>query len=125
VSDDLRSVLSDVPVPDAAAARERVWVSVSTEFASARRVGARRRRVRVAPGLALAVLAGVLMLAVAAGATQPGAAVRGFVVRVLGGDTAPPPRAKIGPLPTGRMLVTSPRGAWIVADDGSRTLLGD
>jgi Tol biopolymer transport system component len=30
----------------------------------------------------------------------------------------------IGPLPRGRMLVTSPRGAWIVARDGSRHLLG-
>jgi dipeptidyl aminopeptidase/acylaminoacyl peptidase len=66
----------------------------------------------------------VLTLAVAAGATQPGAAVRGFVVGVLGGDPAPAPRARIGPLPRGRMLVTSPRGVWIVGRDGSRSLLG-
>jgi Tol biopolymer transport system component len=126
VSDDLRPVLSEVEVPDAAGARERTWEAVSSEFASRPAASAvRRRRMRVAPGLALAVVVGVLMLAVAAGATQPGAAVRGFVVRVLGGDTAPPPRAKIGPLPKGRMLVTSPRGAWVVADDGSRTHLGD
>ena len=78
----------------------------------------------MAPSLAIAVVLGVLMLAVAAGATQPGAAVRGFVVRVLGGDPAPPARARIGPLPPGRMLVTSPRGAWIVGHDGARTLLG-
>ena len=55
---------------------------------------------------------------------QPGAAVRGFVVRVLGGDTPPAPRARIGPLPPGRMLVTSPRGAWVVARRRTRTLLG-
>jgi hypothetical protein len=78
----------------------------------------------VAPGIAVAVVLGVLMLAVAASATEPGAAVRGFVVRVLRGDTPPAPRARIGPLPPGRMLVTSPRGAWVVADDGTRTLLG-
>jgi len=132
VSDDLRAVLADVEVPDAAAARERTRASVAAEFAArpvsdaaaVSRAPRLRRRVRVAPGIAMAVVLGVLMLAVAASATQPGAAVRGFVVRVLGGDTPPAPRARIGPLPPGRMLVTSPRGAWIVGDDGTRTLLG-
>ena len=62
--------------------------------------------------------------AVAAGATQPGAAVRSFVVRVLGGDRPPAPRARIGPLPPGKLLVTSQRGTWVVARDGSRRLLG-
>jgi hypothetical protein len=123
VSDDLRSHLSDVDVPDAAGARERAWASVAAEFAAAP-PARRRSRLRTAPGLAVAVAVGVLMLAVAASATQPGAAVRGFVVRVLGGDVPPAPRARLGPLPRGRMLVTSPRGAWIVAGDGSRTLLG-
>jgi hypothetical protein len=128
VSDDLRALLSEVEVPDAAVARERAWAAVAAEFEArpdASAVAPRvRRRVRVAPGIAVAVVLGALMLAVAAGATQPGAAVRGFVVRVLGGDTPPAPRARIGPLPRGRMLVTSPRGAWIVGDDGTRTLLG-
>ncbi len=130
MSDDLRARLLDVEVPGAAGARERAFASVAAEFAA--RPGSAapsaaprsRPRFRVAPGIAVAVVLGVLMLAVAASATEPGAAVRGFVVRVLGGDTPPAPRARIGPLPPGRMLVTSPRGAWVVADDGTRTLLG-
>ena len=120
--DDLEARLRDVEVPGAPEAGDRAWDAVGAAFASRRPV--RRRGRRLAPGLAVAVVLGVLMLAVAAGATQPGAAVRGFVVRVLGGDPAPAPRARIGPLPPGRMLVTSPRGAWIVGRDGSRTLLG-
>ena len=130
MSDDLRARLLDVEVPGAADARERAFASVAAEFAA--RPGSAapsaaprpRPRFRVAPGIAVAVVLGVLMLAVAASATEPGAAVRGFVVRVLGGDTPPAPRARIGPLPPGRMLVTLPRGAWVVADDGTRTLLG-
>src|SRR4051812_41653874 len=51
--------------------------------------------------------------------------MRSFVVRVLGGERPPAPRARIGPLPAGKLLVTSQRGAWIVAADGSRRLLGD
>ena len=120
--EDLGARLRGAEVPGSAEAGERAWDVVGTAFASRRPV--RRRRRRMAPSLAVAVVLGVLMLAVAAGATQPGAAVRGFVVRVLGGDPAPPPRARIGPLPKGRMLVTSPRGAWIVGHDGARTLLG-
>ena len=120
--EDLGARLRGAEVPGSTEAGERAWDAVGAAFASRRPV--RRRRRRMAPSLAVAVVLGVLTLAVAAGATQPGAAVRGFVVRVLGGDPAPPPRARIGPLPKGRMLVTSPRGAWIVGHDGARTLLG-
>ncbi len=120
--DDLDARLRGVDVPGAPESG-RASVGRRRRGVRARRPVRRRRR-RLAPGLAVAVVLGVLMLAVAAGATQPGAAVRGFVVRVLGGDPAPAPRARIGPLPPGRMLVTSPRGAWIVGRDGSRTLLG-
>jgi len=120
--EDLEARLLGADVPGSAEADERAWDAVGAAFASRRPV--RRRGRRLAPSVAIAVVVGVLMLAVAAGATQPGAAVRGFVVRMLGGDPTPPPRARIGPLPKGRMLVTSPRGAWIVGRDGARTLLG-
>ena len=86
--DDLEARLRGVEVPGSPEAGERAWDAVGAAFASRRPV--RRRRRRMAPSLAVAVVLGVLMLAVAAGATQPGAAVRGFVVRVLGGD----PRAR-------------------------------
>lgn len=127
MSDDpLRRALEGLDVPDATGARDRAWASVAEAFADAqlrveRRPSYRRRRVPVA---ALAVAIALLVAAVAAGATPPGAAVRTFVVRVLGGETPPAPRARIGPLPPGRMLVTSPGGAWVVSRDGSRRLLG-
>jgi hypothetical protein len=133
VSDDpLRRALEAVDVPDAAAARERAWASVAAAFAAqAAPAGARsperRRRARGrgrAPVLVLGVLAVLFAAAVAASASQPGAAVRSFVVRVFGGAPAPAPRARLGPLPRGKLLVTSPRGAWVVSGDGSRRLLG-
>jgi hypothetical protein len=128
VSDGLlRRRLEAIEVPDAAGARERAWDAVAGEFSAAQRRPAGRRsagrRVR-APIAVLAIVVTLFAAAVAASATQPGAAVRSFVVRVLGAERPPAPRAKIGPLPRGRMLVTSPRGAWIVARDGSRQLLG-
>jgi dipeptidyl aminopeptidase/acylaminoacyl peptidase len=129
VSDDpLRRAMEDLDVPDATGARERAWTSVSDAFAAAQSRPARRRRAwagrRRVPVAALGLAVALFIAAVAAGATPPGAAVRTFVVRARG--VAPPlaPRARIGPLPPGRMLVTSPRGAWVVSQDGSRRLLG-
>ena len=133
--DSLRRALEEVDLPDAAGARERAWASVAAEFTAAagadegdapparRRRPSPRARLRV-PVAVLGILLVLFAAAVAAGETPPGAAVRGFVVRVLGGERPPAPRARIGQLPPGRMLVTSPRGAWIVAKDGSRRLLG-
>jgi hypothetical protein len=127
---ELRALLSETEVPDADAARERAWAAVDAAFAAREPVSRlafsrRRRLLAVRPAMAVTVLlAFVAVAAVAAASTPPGAAVRSFVVRVLGGEEPPPPRAKLGPLPSGRMLVTSPRGAWVVERDGSRTLLG-
>jgi hypothetical protein len=126
VSDLLGERLSQVEVPDAAAARERAWAAVDAAFA-ARRPARRRRVVGSGRRPAVAVMVAltfVLVVAVAAASTPPGAAVRSFVVRVLGGEAPPAPWARLGPLPAGRMLVTSPRGAWVVERDGSRRLLG-
>jgi dipeptidyl aminopeptidase/acylaminoacyl peptidase len=129
MSDDpLRRALEELDVPDAAGARDRAWASVTDAFADAQRPAAaergRARRRRRVPAAVLGIAVALFVAAVAAGATPPGAAVRTFVVRVLGGETPPAPRSRIGPLPPGRMLVTSPRGAWIVSRDGSRRLLG-
>jgi Tol biopolymer transport system component len=75
--------------------------------------------------MVLAVAAVLMGGAAAAASTPPGVAVRGWVAEVLGTAAAPPaPRPSLGPLPPGRMLVTSTRGAWLVARDGSRRLLG-
>jgi WD40-like Beta Propeller Repeat len=125
-ADGVRPALEAVVVPDAQAARERAWAAVSAEVAerSRRERRARRSRRGRARAAALAAAVALLGLAVAASATPPGAAVRGFVARVLGGATPPAPRTNLGPLPAGRLLVTSAAGAWIVARDGSRRRLG-
>jgi dipeptidyl aminopeptidase/acylaminoacyl peptidase len=125
----LREALEAVEVPDADSARERARASVADAFAAAAErpaaLTARPRRGFLrAPIAVLGVLTVLFAAAVAAGATEPGAAVRSFVVRVLGGERPPAPRARIGPLPAGKLLVTSQRGTWIVARDGSRRLLG-
>ena len=126
----MRDRLEDVEVPDEAGARERAWASVAGAFAAQAEERPVRRRSGVASGrlrapiAALGIALVLFAAAVAAGATQPGAAVRSFVVRVLGGDRPPAPRARIGPLPSGKLLVTSQRGTWVVARDGSRRLLG-
>jgi Tol biopolymer transport system component len=117
---ELRRRLRATQIDGAAAARERAWASVEAAYAT-RRPAARRKASRRAAllGVVLALLGG----AVAAASSSP-VAVRDFVVRVLGGIEPPRPRSALGPLPAGRMLVTSPRGAWTVDGDGSRRLLG-
>jgi Tol biopolymer transport system component len=116
----LRERLEDAEVPDVAGAQARSWPVVETAFAG------RRPRRRPAHGRAMALAMALTLLAVtvAAASGPPGVAVRGWVKEVLGGVAPPRPRSALGPLPTGRMLVTSPRGAWIVGRDGSRRLLG-
>jgi Tol biopolymer transport system component len=123
VSDPLRARLRAVEVPDDAAARERAWATVDAAFAT-RRPGRRPARPAGPRALVVAAALALLVATVAvAGATPPGAAVR-WVAHALGGMAPPAPRARIGPLPAGRMLVTSPRGAWVIGRDGSRRLLG-
>ena len=116
----MRERLEAVEIEGAAAARERAWSAVETAHASRRRP--RRRLHRRAGGLGVALA--LLVAAVAAASSSPGVAVREWVVRALGGIAAPAPRTALGPLPDGRMLVTSPRGVWTVGPDGARRLLG-
>jgi Tol biopolymer transport system component len=70
-------------------------------------------------GLALGV---VLVAAAVAVAAEPPRWVR----HVLGDGvrTAPQARSSLGPLPAGRLLVSSSRGTWIVHGDGTRQRLG-
>jgi Tol biopolymer transport system component len=117
---DVRCLLQEAEVPGASAASARAWPAVEAAFA-ARRRRTRRSHARAAVVAVAAVLLGA---AVAAASTPPGVAVRGWVAAVLGTAAPPAPRSALGPLPSGRMLITSSRGAWIVGRDGSRRLLG-
>ena len=69
--------------------------------------------------LALALVT-VLVAAAVAVAAQPPHWVR----HVLGQVATPHVRATLGPLPAGRLLVSSSHGTWIVRGDGTRLRLG-
>jgi hypothetical protein len=102
-------------VPGDEQARERTWAVVSRAFE--RRPPAHRPRAR--PAIALAV---VLALGAAALA-PPGQAVRRWVDDVVSSDEQPSP---LGRLPaSGRLLVVSPGGPWVVERDGLQRRLGD
>ncbi len=112
--------LDPLAPPDAEGAELRAWAVVSDAYASRpmRAAPRFRRRGRVL-GLAFAL---VLLAAAVAVAAQPPRWVRD----ALGEAPAKPPRprASLGPLPAGRMLVSSARGTWIVRGDGRRVRLG-
>jgi len=121
---DLSRALREAPLPDAGAARERARRTVLAAHAAA----PRHSRPRAA-----AVLTAVVLTIAGAGAlTQPGQAVGEWVERQL--DVVNPAKPKPTPVPKrqrgldlpapGRLLVSSDRGLWIVAGDGSRRRLG-
>ncbi|HLY93532.1 MAG TPA: hypothetical protein VKP14_01670 [Gaiellaceae bacterium] len=111
---DVRRLLSSVPVD--ADAEGRTWEVVRSAFAEREPVVVHRRRL----GIAL-VAAGVAILAAAL--SPPGRAVVNAVRRSIGIEHATPALFR---LPSaGRLLVSGPGGAWVVASDGSRRLLGD
>jgi hypothetical protein len=106
----------DEPGPDEAAAEERAWAVVRRAWEE-RIPAARRPARRRWPVL---VLAAVLVV-VAAALSPPGMAVFGSIRDAVRGE----PNAKAGlfSLPTGRLLVESDRGVWVVQRDGSKRLL--
>lgn len=120
--DELRRSLLAEPAPDEEAARERTWGTVRAAFESREPVAWPVRHAR--PLIALAVLGALI----AAAFTPPGEAVVNEVRDAIGRERAvgvPQARPALFSLPaSGRMLVESPRGSWIVRADGSRRLLG-
>ncbi len=118
MSRSLHDALERAPMPDASGAETRAWALLADAHRSRPRAARRRRRGRV---LALA-LACVLVAAAVAVAAEPARWVR----HALGDAVPSPPRARssLGPLPAGRLLVSSARGTWIVRGDGTRLRLG-
>jgi outer membrane protein assembly factor BamB len=119
MSERLRDELKGTPIDDGA--RARALGVVRAAFVE---VEPAHRPRRWAP--ALAVVGCVLALAVfAVAATEPGDAVARWVKDVLGvgrGDAKP---ALVRVPGGGRLLVSAPGSAWVVAADGSRRRLGD
>jgi hypothetical protein len=113
---DVRRALLAIPVPDELDAQRRAWPVVQAAFAERERISWPRRHAR--PILAFAVVAALLAAAV----SPPGRALVREVREVVGVKEA---EEALFSLPTsGRLLVVSDDGAWIVRRDGSRRLLG-
>jgi WD40 repeat protein len=116
--DRLRELLRDAPMPDEREAEERGWRVVRAALEShpptVRRPGARR--------WAIAVVLGLLILAI--GLSPAGAKVADLVDEAIHPGEGNAQR-KLTSLPApGRLLATSPHGAWVVAQDGSKRRLG-
>jgi hypothetical protein len=115
----MRRELERVEIPDAESAEGRAWEVVSRAFAERRPVPVPRRN-RLRPAL-VALAAGLVALALVA-VSFAGSGIVHSVREAVGLKTAAPALTR---LPTsGRLLVTSAAGAWIVQPDGSKRLLG-
>ena len=111
----MKRELERIEIPGQHEARTRTWAVVAAAFVEREPV---RRALPLRPLLAGAALA----LAVAAALTPPGRAVVDSVRGAIGVEGAKPALFR---LPTsGRLLVNSAAGAWIVHADGSKRFLG-
>jgi hypothetical protein len=102
------------PAPGEREAGERSWQVVRSAFADREPVPRKRARWPiVAAAAGFAVVAAVL--------SPPGLAVLGSIRDAVRGE--PNAKPALFSLPTGRLLVNSDRGAWVVQRDGSKRLL--
>jgi hypothetical protein len=115
-TDGLWERFRELRAPDEEHARERSWETVRAAFAERDPISHRRPMLR--PALAVVVLAAIG----AALASPPGRAVIDSVRKAIGVERSEP---ALFSLPAqGRLLATSSSGSWVVADDGSKRLLG-
>jgi hypothetical protein len=116
---ELRRRLRDAPVPEEHEARERSWRVVRAAFQGQHPVA---HPARLPGRLAIAVAVAGLVLALVL--TPAGAKVADLVGNVVqpGEENARPALTSL-PAP-GHLLVTSPKGAWVISHDGSKRLLG-
>ena len=113
----MKRKLERVAIPDEHESRERAWEVVSAAFSERKPVARSSHWPRVA---AVAVAATAVL---AATLSPPGRAVLDEIREVVGVERAQPALFSL-PAP-GRLLVASDTGIWVVAEDGSRRLLGD
>ena len=116
---ELEARLRDLRAPDEAEVEERSWEVVRAAYEERTPVRPDRRTRR----LALALAGGAVALAI--GLSPAGAKVGDLVSEVVGiGEPDAKPALRSLPA-AGDVLVSSPRGLWLVGDDGAKRLLGD
>ena len=119
---ELRRALLGAPPPDELGAQRRTWRLARTAFEEREPTPWPQRHARplIAAAVGVALLAAVL--------SPPGRAVIGDVREAIGKDKVvgvPQAKPALFSLPAqGRLLVTAPTGAWIVAQDGAKRRLG-
>jgi dipeptidyl aminopeptidase/acylaminoacyl peptidase len=117
---ELRRRLRDEPVPGAEEAEERGWDVVQAAFAERRPAPPQLPRSRLVAALAAAAALAAGVVAI----TPPGAAVGDWLRKVVDPGARPAPPV-LSSLPgSGRLLVVSRDGPWIVRGDGSKRLMG-
>ncbi len=108
--------LQRIAIPDEARAAQRSWQVIESAFAERAPKTQRSRQFRPA----IVVL--VALAAIAAFASTPGRAIVNELREAVGVDRAQP---ALFSLPaSGRMLVSSDAGMWVVRPDGQKRLLG-
>jgi len=122
VSEDrLRRALQQVTLPDEEGAAERAWRIVDAAFESRERIRWTRRHRGLVVALAAAALATAIVLV--AVLTPPGQAVVDRFRDAVGRQPSQPSLTRLPA--SGRLLVLSPEGPWVVHEDGSKRLLGE
>ena len=117
----MKRELEHVEIPGEHEARERTWQLVSSAFGERDAAPARASR-RLVPALAVAAVAAVGAIVAAAVVTSPGRALVHSIRQTIGVRNAKP---ALFSLPTsGRLLVTSDAGVWVLQADGSKRRLG-
>jgi hypothetical protein len=115
---ELRNRLLHDPVPGEQEAGRRAWEVVRSSYASRERVPWIERHSRLVLVLAVAAAVGV------AAVTPPGRALVDRMRDSVAGRT--PSEPALTRLPTsGRLLVVSASGPWVVHQDGSKRFLGE
>ncbi len=113
----MKRELERIEVPSEHDARERAWTVVAAAFRE------REPVLRPSHWPRVAAVAIALTAVVAATVSPPGRAVLDEIREVVGVERAQPALFSV-PAP-GRLLVSSDAGVWVVAQDGSKRLLGD
>ena len=114
----MRRRLEQIEVPGEHEASERTWRVVRSAFAEYEPRPARRRPVTLLAGTAAAAVVALVIVAV----SPAGPAFVRSVRKAVGVEHAE--RALVALPSSGRVLVDSGSGSWIVSPDGSKRLLG-